>query len=96
MLAERTTRTKRINAFLRITAAIVGAGVAAVALSVLLSLMVPLSADARFAVGFFLMPFLWVATMCLGFLFRSGGRAWGLMVGTTALAWVGIWLLSRA
>ena len=75
----------RIDRFARITAALVGSLPVALGLSICVSLYAPLAEEARFALGFFLAPILWVTAMCVGFLAKSGLRAWACVAASSGL-----------
>jgi hypothetical protein len=60
----------------RISAATLGTAAVSLLASICLARFLPLEAEARFAVGFTLAIPIWLASMCLGFLARTGGRAW--------------------
>lgn len=75
----------RLDAWLRVLAALVGTLPAALFASASLARFPPLSEDARFALGFTLAIPLWITAMCFAFLARSGTRAWGVCLGVTAI-----------
>ncbi|AUX23903.1 hypothetical protein SOCEGT47_044330 [Sorangium cellulosum] len=77
-------RLARLEAPLRVAAALVGTLPVAVLSSVCLARVVPLSEGARGTLGFSLVVPLWVAAMCVAFLARNAARAWGVCAALTA------------
>lgn len=75
----------RLDAWLRILAALAGTLPLALLASAALARFLPLSEDTRFAIGFTLAIPLWITAMCFTFLARSGARAWGLCIAAGAL-----------
>ncbi len=75
----------RLDATLRVLAALVGTLPLAVLASVCLARRLPLAEGARLTLGFTLAIPVWVAVMCLVFLARGGWRAWGLCSAATLL-----------
>lgn len=67
----------RVDVSLRVLAALLGTLPVALLASAALARFLPLSEDARFAVGFTAAIPLWIAGMCFGFLARSGTKACG-------------------
>jgi hypothetical protein len=82
-MAERAVR--RADAAFRVAASLVGTLPAAVLCAICLARFLPLGEAARFTIGFTLAIPAWVAALCLAFLARSGGRAWGLCLAATML-----------
>ncbi|WP_437832152.1 hypothetical protein [Sorangium sp. So ce1153] len=70
-------RLARLDALLRVLAALLGTLPLAFLASVCLSRFAPLAEGARSILGWSLAVPLWVAAMCVVFLARSGARAWG-------------------
>jgi hypothetical protein len=75
----------RLGAWPRILAAVVGTLPAALLTSACLARFLPLSEDARFAIGFALAIPIWIALMSAGFLARRGALAWAVLVGMSAV-----------
>lgn len=75
-----SSQLERADATLRICAATLGTLPVALFASACLARFLPVSADARFAIGFTIAIPLWVGAMCLGFLARNGARAWGMCI----------------
>ncbi|MGC4088050.1 MAG: hypothetical protein QM756_09155 [Polyangiaceae bacterium] len=73
-MTSNSLRT-RAGAWLRVIVALLGTLPLALLTSAGLARFLPLSRDARFAVGFVAAIPLWVTAMCLAFLARSGARA---------------------
>ncbi|WP_437277999.1 hypothetical protein WME90_43365 [Sorangium sp. So ce375] len=70
-------RRARLDAALRVLAALIGTLPLAVLGSVCLARFAPFGEATRSAVGFSLVVPLWLAAMCVAFLARSAARAWG-------------------
>jgi hypothetical protein len=75
----------RLDAMLRVLAALVGTLPLAVLTSVCLARLWPLAEATRLALGFTLAIPLWMAAMSFAFLARSGWRAGSLCLATTLL-----------
>jgi len=70
----------------RVTAVTIGSLLASLAIGVALARFLPISREARLAIGFFTAAPIWVTAMCVGFLARSGARVWcGFLAVTAAL-----------
>ncbi|WP_437633791.1 hypothetical protein [Sorangium sp. So ce854] len=78
-------RIARLEAPLRVVAALVGTLPVALLSGVCLARFAPLSEGARGALGFSLVVPLWVAAMCVAFLARSAARAWGMCAALSAV-----------
>jgi hypothetical protein len=77
--------TPRLDAWLRVLASIAGTLPVALLASLCLARFLPLSEDARFALGYTAAIPLWIAAMCVAFLARSGARAWAACLAASAL-----------
>lgn len=75
----------RLDASLRVTAALLGTLPAAVLAAICLTRYLPLDPESGLVVGLLLALPLWVAGMCLCSLARSGRRAWLWCVGLALL-----------
>jgi len=75
----------RLDASLRVLAAIAGTLPVAALASTALARFLPLPEDVRASIGFVVAVPLWIAAMCVAFLARSGKRAWLGCAGATAL-----------
>ncbi|WP_441290379.1 hypothetical protein ACSRUE_07305 [Sorangium sp. KYC3313] len=78
-------RLARLDAALRVLAALVGTLPLAVLASVCLARFAPLAESTRSALGFSLVVPLWLAAMCFAFLARSAARAWGVCAALGAV-----------
>jgi hypothetical protein len=88
-MAERVP-PRRLDATLRVAAALVATLPVAVLASVVLARFLPFAEAARFTLGFTLAIPLWVGGMCVVFLTRDARRVWlGAFVATLILALVG-------
>jgi len=74
----------RLDVWLRILAAILGTLPVALLGSACLARFLPLSEDARFAIGLTAAIPLWITGMCFAYLARSGARAWLVCLLTCA------------
>ena len=81
-MGERS-RMYRLDATLRVLAAVAGTLPAAVLAAVCLARFLPLDEPTRFTLGFLLAIPLWVTASCVVFLARSGARAWGLCLAVS-------------
>jgi hypothetical protein len=78
---------RRVDTLARITAALVGTIAPALLATAALAAHLPVAADLRFAIGFFMFVPLWVTAMTLTFLVRSGWTAWAICItASVALA----------
>ena len=75
---------RRLDATLRVLAALLGTMPVAVLAAVCLARFLPFAEATRFTLGFTLAFPLWLACMCVAFLARSGARAWGWCLGVSA------------
>jgi hypothetical protein len=75
----------RLDAWLRVLAALAGTLPVALLASAALARFLPLSEDTRFAIGFTAAIPLWITAMCFAFLARSGERAWAVCIAATVL-----------
>lgn len=75
----------RLDAALRVLAALVGTLPLAVLASVCLARFAPFAESTRAALGFSLVVPLWLAAMCFAFLARSAARAWGVCAALGAV-----------
>ncbi|WP_437589110.1 hypothetical protein [Sorangium sp. So ce1000] len=78
-------RLARLDAVLRVLAALVGTLPLAVAGSSCLARFAPLAEATRSILGFVLVVPLWLAAMCVAFLARSAARAWGVCAALGAV-----------
>ncbi|WP_437675082.1 hypothetical protein [Sorangium sp. So ce131] len=85
MGSQQLARSARLNAALRVLAALVGTLPIAVLGGACLSRFAPLAEEARFILGYALAVPLWVGAMCLAFLARSAARAWAVCAAISAL-----------
>lgn len=83
-MANRTI-VSRADLWALVLASTLGTLPVALLTSALLARFLPVSADARFAIGFALAIPLWVTAMCVALLARRGTRALWLCLGATAL-----------
>jgi hypothetical protein len=81
----KSVRRGRLDTTLLVLATTLGALPVALLASALCARFLPLSADARFAVGFGLAIPIWVTVMCFTLLSRTGARALTTCLGLGAL-----------
>lgn len=72
--------------WLRITAAIIGALIAAVLISMLLAIYLPMPTNNRLALSGILVVPIWVGLSFVCILSKSGWRAWGYCLTISALS----------
>jgi len=82
--AARRPRLQRLDRALLVTATVLGSLPVALLSSAALARFLPISPDARFALGFGLVVPSWVTIMCCTLLARSGARALSICVGVSA------------
>jgi hypothetical protein len=75
----------RLDTGFRVLAALFGTLPPAVLAGVCLARFLPLSEDARFALGFTATLPLWITAMCCAFLARSGARAFAVCLGAAGV-----------
>jgi hypothetical protein len=83
-MASRTV-SARVDLWALVFAATLGTLPVALLSSALLARFLPVSADARFAIGFALAIPLWVTAMCVALLARRGTRALYICLGVAAV-----------
>lgn len=82
---SRRTTSSRADLWALVLASTLGTLPVALLSSALLARFLPVSADARFAIGFGLAIPLWVVAMCVALLARRGSQALWLCLGASAL-----------
>jgi hypothetical protein len=78
--------SKLDHSLLRTLAALIGTLPVALAIGIALAWALPLSVPARYVVGSFGVPLVWVVASCRVFLAASGRRAWLEVLGTLVAA----------
>jgi hypothetical protein len=81
----RHQRLQRLDRVLLVTATVLGSLPIALLASAAIARFLPISPDARFALGFGLVVPSWVSIMCVTLLARSGARALLVCVGVSVV-----------